>query len=93
MAISHLIAAKATYEETDNDDSARVVEFIIEQLELVQISKHGRHYSPGLTVFAYLIQSTSPAAYETIISQNCLCLPSVSTLKKITRRLNANEKS
>jgi len=50
---------------------------------------HGRHYST-LFVFSYLLHASSSAAYNVLLDENILCLPSTSTLKKVTRRLHAS---
>ena len=37
-----------------------------------------------------MIYASSSVAYATLRDENILCLPSISTLKKVTRRLNVN---
>ena len=69
----------------DEQDEYRRIQFAIEQLQLITKPKYGRHYSPQIIVFAYMVYASSPAAYTSIRDENVLCLPSVSTLKKITR--------
>ena len=61
----------------------------MEQLQLVLKLKHGRHYTPELTIFAFMIHAASPAAYQVLSDENVLCLPSTNTLKKVTRRLKS----
>jgi hypothetical protein len=91
-AVNCLKSAKETLDEKDDtNEKCRVISFIIEQLRMLSATKYGRHYSPELTVLAYLIHSTSAAAYDVLREQNVLYLPSVSTLKKVTRRLNPND--
>jgi hypothetical protein len=68
----------------------RQVNFILEQLRLSTKNKYGRHYSPQLTVLAYLINASSTAAYKVLLDQQILCLPSTTTLEKVTRHVNSN---
>jgi hypothetical protein len=88
VAVTSLQTAR---EKTDDEGISRKLSFALEQLELISCNKYGRHYSPDLSVFSYLIQATSAAAYATLQEQDVLCLPSVRTLKKISRRLNVND--
>jgi len=67
----------------------RKISFIIEQLKLLQKQKHGRHYTPQLTIFTFMLHAASPAAYKLLLDENVLCLPSTNTLKKVTRRVNS----
>ena len=76
--------------DSDDSDEYRCTCFIIEQLRLLSVKKFGRSYSPQLTITAFLLHSASPAAYSTLLESKVLCLPSVSTLKKVTRRLESN---
>lgn len=90
-----LIATAISYLHmvNDNDDAAdyaKKIIFIIEQLQLITTSKHNRHYSPQLLVMSYLTQSTSASAYRGLLKQSVLCLPSESTLKRITRRVSGD---
>ena len=63
--------------------------FVIEQLKLLATSKFARHYTPQMTVMAYMVHASSAAAYNTLLDSGVLCLPSVSTLKKVTKRLDS----
>lgn len=74
---------------TDDEEEAVRVQFIIEQLKLCNQSEQGRRYSPGVTIFAYTIYSTSTAAYKALLRQNTVILPSISTLKRVTKRLDS----
>jgi len=87
-AVNSLESSKNHFD--DNDEKSRIISFSIEQLQLLSRTKYGRNYSPELNVFAYVIHATSAAAYQVLLDQRLLCLPSVSTLKKITRRLDSN---
>src|SRR6218665_3515426 len=82
----YIVDYAETFEECDNE--RRQLDFLLEQL--IPKSKYARHYSPPLVIFAYMIYACSPSAYLVLRDQNLLCLPSVSTLKKITRRLDTN---
>ncbi len=62
--------------------------FLIEQIKLLNISKLGRRYSPELLIVSYIIHSSSASAYETILEQGILSLPSLRTLKKVSKRLD-----
>lgn len=72
----------------DLSDDRRQLTFLLEQLNLLGTNKYGRHYSPELILWAYLIYSASSAAYRVIIEQGALCVPSIRTLKKITKRMD-----
>src|SRR6218665_3670084 len=74
---------------SDDSDEHRRISFIIEQLKLLSLSKFSRVYSPMLLIMSYMIYASSPAAYAALQEQNILCLPSTTTLKKVTRRLNS----
>lgn len=86
-----LTAMNKCAESDYNDERARSIEFLNEQLQLLSVNKFGRHFSPELTILAYLIHATSASAYDVLLEHSTLSLPSVSTLKKITRRLNATD--
>lgn len=87
-AVSILQSAKENLPEPDSEQF-RKVDLIIEQLRLLLQKKHGRQYSPELTLFAYMIMASSSAAYNVLVQENILSLPSVSTLKKITRKVDS----
>ena len=67
--------------DKDSDDYIKLA-FQVEQLRLARKQKFARHYSPQLTVLAYMVNASSPATYRVLREENNLCLPSVSTLKK-----------
>ena len=73
-----------------DDDSAEHgrLSFAVEQLKLTATSKYARHYSPQTMVMSYLVHATSAAAYNAVLTSSLLCLPSVSTLNKVTKRLD-----
>ena len=86
MAVSALKASLDSVEDEDSQEY-RQTEFLIEQLQLLTKNKFGRSYSPRLTVTAFLVHATSSAAYDTLLKSCVLCLPSVNTLKQVTKRL------
>ena len=73
--------------ECDTEGFRKLV-FLIEQFKLLYTDKYHRHYSPDVIIFSYILHSTSHAAYKLVLEQNVLCLPSITTLKKITRKVN-----
>jgi len=79
MTVNLLKPAADTLEH--DSDEYRKLSFITEQLQLLSTSKYGRSYSPQLTIMCYMISAASSAAYNVILEENILCLPSTSTLK------------
>jgi len=75
-------------EESEDSDNSRKISFIVEQLELLTKRKYGRVYSPQLTILSYIIQSASMAACTALRDEDVLCLPSVTTLRKVTRHVH-----
>jgi len=88
-AIAVLDSALETLPDTESEEF-RKVSFITEQLQLVVKKKYGRHYSPQLTVFSFMIHAATSAAYNVLLDEDILCLPSTSTLKKVTRKMNTS---
>ena len=64
--------------------------FLIEQIALLSKSKFARSYSPELMVMAYQIFAASYSAYNFLYQQQLLCLPSICTLRKLTRKLSTD---
>jgi hypothetical protein len=54
------------------------------------ISKDAMHYSPEMTIMSYRIRTSSTVAYKILLEENILCLPSLITLSKVTRRMNTS---
>ena len=71
-----------------NETYRRLCDFILEQLNLMTKSKHQRRYSVDLLLVSFIINATSSKAYERILEEHILILPSVKTLKKITMNLD-----
>ena len=63
---------------TSSKSSLDLVKFIVEQLSLVNIPKHGRRYSSSLITTAFLWQLTSSSLYKKL--RSLLVLPSISSL-------------
>ncbi|PAA94070.1 hypothetical protein BOX15_Mlig022091g1 [Macrostomum lignano] len=78
------------YLESLSDDSelSSNVNFLAEQFSLIHQKVSARRYSPSTTVFAYLIFSTSRAAYKAILENGALCLPSVRSLVRLNAVLS-----
>ena len=75
----------------DENDSARI-RMIIKQLKLTRKQKHGRRYSADLKISAFIVYSTSAAAYQSLRNQNMWILPSITTLKRILRKLDSKSR-
>ncbi|KAG1674549.1 Histone H2B.3 [Nymphon striatum] len=80
---------------TTDDFKQKSLTFIAEQLELLLCkTKSARRYSPSCIIFSYLLYSVSANAYRNLLNHQILCLPSISTLQKVTnktRRFSTNE--
>ena len=88
MAVNSLKAGLDCVDDDDSDECKKT-RFIIEQLQLLMVNKFNRHYSPQLVICSFTIHAASPAAYKTLLSSSQLSLPSISTLKKVNKRLDA----
>ena len=51
--------------------------------------KFSKTHSPELSIFAFLLYSTSATAYRILLDQDLLSLPSICTLNKITRKVDS----
>ena len=71
-----------------NDQQHRLLKFILEQVNLLFQSKRRRRYSIQLLMMAFIIYATSPRAYERLVEEQVLILPSVKTLKNIPMKLD-----
>jgi Transposase protein len=88
MAVAIL---ETSLEQMDgDDDEQRRLKFMIEQLKLASQTKFARVYSPQQLIFSYRLHAASPAAYRVLQNEDVLYLPSITTLKKVTRKLNQN---
>ena len=66
---------------TDHE-SLSLIRFVIEQLQLLQVQKHGRRYSVELIATAFLWHLTSTVCYKEICQ--VLILPSSSRLRQLS---------
>ena len=89
QAVAILEESAIVLEDSDSAEHKKI-NFIVEQLKLISKQKYGRNYSPQLTIIAFVIHAASPSAYEALLSENTLCLPSVSTIKKGNKRVNSS---
>ena len=81
---------KAGLDRADDDEGHKCekTKFITEQLQLLEINKFGRHCSPQLIIITYMIYAASSAAYRTLLNSSVLSPLSVTTLKKVAKRLD-----
>ena len=73
---------------TENDQNRPFIQFVIEQFQLIFTSKKQRRYSSELLMMSYVIFATSAKAYEKLLEEKVIMLPSIKTLKKITINLD-----
>ena len=89
MAVRQLKDSMRNFSDAESDERKKLG-FIIEQLQLMTRNKFGRSYSPEMTIFAYMVHATSPAAYSLLQESKALSLPSLTTLKKVTKRVDSH---
>ena len=65
-----------------SQSSMSLVCFIIEQLNLLQVSEHGRRYSTATIISSYMWQLTSTALYKKL--QEFFILPSINRLRQLS---------
>src|SRR6218665_4071868 len=90
MAVECLKAALANIDDSQSPKH-RKLSFIVEQLQLIVKHKLSRKYSPQLIVMCFIVYAASKAAYTVLRDENILEIPSISTLRKVTRRVNISE--
>ena len=66
------------YFDQDEFNCASLLQFICEQLQLLQVPKHGHRYSTDMIILAFLWQLTSSALYKKF--REVLILPSITRL-------------
>jgi len=71
-------------EEISDEEQARKLAFLTEQIELTAKEPNARRYSPSLLVIAAVWRTTSPALYKQIKESDMLTLPRVKHLDKLT---------
>ena len=77
------------YIELCKDDyQKKLLNFILEQLKLLFITKKQRRYSVEMLVMSYIMHPTSSKAYERLYQEQINILPSVKMLRKITMNLD-----
>ena len=87
MALECLRSALHRSDDIDSEKYRKLL-FIVEQIDLLSVSKYGRNYSPQLMIISYLISAASTSAYDVLLNENMLSLPSRKTLSKVTKRLD-----
>lgn len=75
---------------TCDSEQKAFLTFIIEQLQLLSVSKHGRRYSTTLIILSYTLFAVSSTAYETLRNSNCVIIPSIRQLRNIANIINLN---
>lgn len=75
--------------QTSIDDTTvyRKVHFLGEQLSLSLVTPKRRRFSPDLLACAALWETTSPALYRQILSENILTLPSLNRIHQLSKAL------
>ena len=69
------------------DYQIKPLNFILEQLKLLFITKKQRCYSVEMLVRSYIMHATSSKACKKLCQEQIIILPSVKTLRKITMSL------
>ena len=77
--------------ESLNESQRAKYSFLIEQLDLVEISPNRRRYSGCTLVSSLLWQSHSTACYQSILDSDLLTLPSVGTIRSLTAGFQHND--
>ena len=73
---------------SENDQIIPFLQFAKEQFQLIFTNKNQRRYSSDLLMMSYIIFATSPRAYERLLDEHVVILPSIKTLRKITMNLD-----
>ena len=89
--LENAISCLSKYSESCDESSK--INFLIEQIRLLTMSKHHRSYSPSLLVTASTWNSISPRCYKQILQDDILILPSLSTLYRISSVLSVQASS
>lgn len=76
----------AIYISTD-ELVTRKLDFVNEQLHLILKVKNNRRYSQQLTVWSLICYSISPSCYQSIVNDDVLCVPSVSTIRRLISKV------
>lgn len=62
LIVQYLKTSLKVSQLDEEQEEYRRIQFIIEQLELIATPKYGRHYSPQLTIYAYMVYAASSSA-------------------------------
>lgn len=73
---------------TVEDENYDMLQFIVQQLNLISVPKKQRRYPSATVLFAYKIFSCSHTIYEFIYKSHVLCLPSARTLCSLSSSLS-----
>ena len=75
----------------ENPDSFSLIQFVIEQLKLIDVPKQGRRYTANMVKTAFLWQLSSTALYKKL--RKTLILPSINHLLKLSAVINVESGS
>ena len=64
------------------------ISFLIEQLSIATSKPTSRRYSSALLAFCMILHKTSPTAYNQLLGENILTLPSVRRLRQLSSALD-----
>ena len=93
VALSGLRQYLSALEAADEDSICCILllHFICEQLQLLQVPKHGRRYSTELIMLSFLWQLTSSVLYKKL--HDTLILPSISRLSQYSSGMSVEASS
>ncbi len=84
--------AENLQEEAEKEDhtTRKKLLFLAEQLSLALCQKKGRKYSSDLLAAAVMWKTTSTALYKQLLREDCLTLPTVSLLTKLSKSVTTD---
>ena len=83
LAVSALESYLCSKTETQDEDLPQpLLQFIIEQLQLIHVPKNGRRYSTSLLTTSFFWQLTSSSLYKKL--RSFFILPSISQLRRLS---------
>ncbi len=77
-------------EKEEDHTTRKKLLFLSEQLSLVLSPKKGRKYSSDLLAAAVMWKTTSTALYKQLLREDCLTLPSISLLTKLSKSVTTD---
>ncbi|GFV35625.1 transposable element P transposase [Trichonephila clavipes] len=85
----HVMAIKSweKYIENCNAENFEAANFILEQMKLLNLNKHGRKYSSNLIVFSFCMYIKSTTCYSYVRDKGNIILPSVRQLQRVASEL------